>query len=89
MKDLFIKTEQQKIWLEKLSTLEQTFKDNAQQIDEESSFPREHIQALREIGYTKLTLPKELGGEGFNIYEAILLQETLGSYDGSTALSTA
>ncbi|SOC34690.1 acyl-CoA dehydrogenase family protein [Ureibacillus acetophenoni] len=89
MKDLFIKTEQQKIWLEKLATLEQTFKLNAQQIDEESYFPREHIQALREIGYTKVTLPKELGGEGFNIHDTIVLQETLGSYDGSTALSIA
>ena len=88
MKDLFIKTEQQKLWIDKLSTLEQTFKKNARQIDEDSSFPREHIQALRDIGYTKLTLPKELGGEGFNVYEAIALQETLGSYDGSTALAT-
>nr|WP_106783441.1 acyl-CoA dehydrogenase family protein [Lysinibacillus timonensis] len=89
MKELFIKSEQQKIWLEKLATLENTFKNNARQIDEESSFPSEHIQALREIGYTKITLPKKLGGDGFNIYEAIALQETLGSYDGSTALATA
>lgn len=89
MKDLFIKTEQQREWLEKLSTLEESFKGNAQQIDEESSFPSEHIQALREIGYTKVTLPKELGGEGLSLYETISLQETLGSYDGSTALATA
>lgn len=89
MKDLFIKTEQQRIWLEKLASLEGTFKSNAQEIDEQSSFPHEHINELRKIGYTKLTLPKELGGEGFNVYEAIALQETLGSYDGSTALATA
>lgn len=87
MKDLFIKNEQQRQWLEKLATLEESFKNNAQQIDEESAFPHEHIKALREIGYTKLTLPKELGGEGFNVYEAILLHETLASYDGSTALA--
>lgn len=89
MKELFIKTEQQRAWLEKLATLKETFKSNAQVIDEQSSFPHHHINALREIGYTKLTLPKELGGEGFNVYEAIALQETLGSYDGSTALATA
>lgn len=87
MKDLFIKTEQQRIWIEKLASLETIFKNNAQQIDEQSAFPHEHIQALRELGYTKLTLPKEFGGEGFNIYEAISLQETLASYDGSTALA--
>lgn len=87
MKDLFIKSEQQRNWLEKLASLEETFKNNAQEIDEQSSFPHEHINELRKIGYTKLTLPKELGGEGFNVFETIALQETLGSYDGSTALA--
>lgn len=87
LKGLFIKTEEQRKWLKKLATLEAEFKGNAQQIDEQSIFPREHIQKLRDIGYTKITLPKELGGDGFTIYDAILLQETLASYDGSTALS--
>lgn len=87
MKELFIKTEQQKEWLEKLATLEDFIKGNAQRHDEESSFPHENINELRKIGYPKLTLPKEYGGEGFNIYDAVLIQETLGSYDGSTALS--
>ncbi|QCR31391.1 acyl-CoA dehydrogenase family protein [Lysinibacillus sp. SGAir0095] len=87
MKSLFIKTEEQRKWLEKLASLKEEFKNNAQQIDEQSVFPHEHIQKLREIGYTKITLPKELGGEGFSVYDAILIQETLASYDGSTALS--
>ena len=87
LKSLFIKTEDQRKWLEKLSSIEGEFKKNAQQIDEQSAFPHEHIQKLREIGYTKITLPKDLGGEGFSVYDAILLQETLASYDGSTALA--
>ncbi len=87
MKSLFIKTEEQRKWLEKLASLEDEFKKNAQHIDEHSVFPHEHIQRLREIGYTKVTLPQHLGGDGFSIYDAILLQETLASYDGSTALS--
>ncbi|HWL11840.1 MAG TPA: acyl-CoA dehydrogenase family protein [Ureibacillus sp.] len=87
MKSLFIKTEAQRKWLEKLATIEEEFKMNAQQIDEQSAFPHKHIQKLREIGYTKITLPKDLGGEGFSVYDAILMQETLASYDGSTALS--
>jgi len=87
MKELFIKNHYQQKWIEKISTLEELFKSNSRLIDEQSEFPNEHIQALRDIGYTKLTLPKEYGGEGFNIYDAILMQETLGSFDGSTALS--
>ena len=87
LKSLFIKTEEQRKWLETLGELEAEFKSHAQQIDEESLFPHGHIQKLREIGYTKTTLPKDLGGEGFTIYDAILLQETLASFDGSTALS--
>lgn len=87
LKSLFIKTEKQRNWLEKLALLEEEFKKNAQQIDEQSAFPHAHIQKLRDIGYTKITLPKDLGGDGFTVYDAILLQETLGSYDGSTALS--
>ncbi|MEJ9281104.1 acyl-CoA dehydrogenase family protein [Ureibacillus thermosphaericus] len=87
MKELFIKTEKQREWLEKLAVLEKAIKENAQRNDEESIFPHENIKRLREIGYPKVTLPTEYGGEGMNVYDAILLQETLGSYDGSTALS--
>lgn len=87
MKELYIKSDQQKKWLEKLATLKESFQENARKIDEQSLFPSEHINVLREIGYTKLTLPKEYRGEGFNLLEAISLHETLASYDGSTALS--
>lgn len=87
VKELFIKTEQQRKWLEKLKTLESFIKAHAQENDEQSLFPHDNINKLREIGYTKITLPKEYGGEGLNVYDAILFQETLGSYDGSTALS--
>ncbi|KYG90190.1 acyl-CoA dehydrogenase [[Bacillus] sp. KCTC 13219] len=86
-KQLFIKTTEQRQWLEKIATLEETFKSRSQQIDELGSFPHENIRALREIGYTKITLPKQLGGEGFTIYDAVLLHETLASYDASTALT--
>lgn len=87
LKQLFIKTETQRFWLGKLAALEGSFKKAAQKIDEQSQFPLDHINQLRQIGYTKLTLPKQLGGEGLNVYDSILLQETLGSYDGSTALA--
>lgn len=86
-KQLFIKTEAQRQWLEKIATLEEAFKSRSQQIDELASFPHDNIRALREIGYTKITLPQQLGGEGFSIYDAILVHETLASYDASTALT--
>lgn len=89
MKELFIKTDLQKNWLSKLKTIEDTFKQKAQIIDENAQFPREQINTLRKIGYTKLTLPKEYGGEGANLYEAISIQETLASFDASTALIVA
>lgn len=89
MKELFIKTELQKEWLSKLEKIEASFKQNARTIDENAAFPHNHINTLREIGYTKLTLPKEYGGEGANLYEAVSIQETLATFDGSTALIVA
>ena len=86
-KQLFIQTEQQQLWLQKLSTVEKMFKENAQQIDQQAMFPHDNITKLREIGYTKLTLPKALGGEGFTVYDAVLMHETLASYDANTALT--
>lgn len=88
-KQLFIKTDEQRQWLAKLATVEQSFKDRAQQIDEDSVFPFENFKKLREIGYTKITLPKEFGGEGLSVYDAILLHETLSSYCGSTGLAAS
>ena len=88
-KHLFIKTETQREWLAKLEALEQSFKQNAQQIDEASVFPFENFKKLREIGYTKTTLPKQFGGEGLSLYDAVLLHETLSSYCGSTGLAAS
>ena len=89
MKQLFIRTDGQRKWLEKLGTIEQQLKENAKKVDEEATFPFENFQKLREIGYTKITLPIEDGGEGLTVYDAILLQETLASYCGSTGLAAS
>lgn len=86
-KQLFINNDKQRQWLDKLKTLEQSFKARAASIDEEARFPIENIDVLRKIGYTKITLPTKYGGDGLNIYDVVLLQETLASYDANTALS--
>jgi len=86
---LFYKSHEQKTWVEKVETLKQLIESHAANNDEQSAFPYENIEKLKEIGYTKLTLPKEHGGEGFNVYDAITVHERLASFDGSTALIVA
>ena len=87
MSNLYIKTEKQKKWLDKLQQFEDRFKSRSAEIDELSVFPIENMKDLVGLGYARLTLPTELGGEGFSVYDMILMQETLASYDASTALS--
>lgn len=86
-KTLFVKTKIQSDWLEKLLPLEEAFKSHSREIDEQSKFPSENVQALVDIGYTKLTLPKAYGGEGISVTEMIFLQETIASFDGATGLT--
>lgn len=86
-KSLFVKTPTQKQWLERVYKYEESFKSYSEEIDKESRFPKENIAALVEMGYTKTTLPREYGGEGFNVTDMVLLQETISSFDSSTGLS--
>lgn len=39
------------------------------------------------MGYPQLTLPKQYGGEGLSVYDMVLVQETLASYDENASLS--
>ena len=64
---LFIKTEKQQAWLNKLEGVRDLISQSAQKHDEENSFPHENIEALRKLGYTKITLPEIYGGDGFNV----------------------
>ena len=47
------------------------------QLSELGSFPYENINDLKDIGYTKLTLPKEFGGSAISLYDFVLFQEKL------------
>ncbi|WP_312471639.1 acyl-CoA dehydrogenase family protein [Neobacillus sp.] len=87
MLNLFVKTEKQKTWLQKLREKEEKFKNKSAEIDELAIFPEENIQELVEMGYSSITLPVAYGGEGLKVYDMVLLQETLASFDGTTALS--
>ncbi|TQR29318.1 acyl-CoA dehydrogenase [Lysinibacillus sphaericus] len=87
MKNLFIKTKQQQYWLDQLASISESIKAEAKEVDEQSRFPFEAHKLLLQIGYPKLTLPKEYGGEGLSVYDMVLIQETLASYDENASLS--
>ena len=87
MNNLYIKTEKQQEWINRLYELEEKFKSKSAEIDEQSIFPKENVEDLIKLGYANLTLPKSYGGYGFSVYDMVLLQETLASFDANTALS--
>nr|WP_272508934.1 acyl-CoA dehydrogenase family protein [Psychrobacillus psychrodurans] len=84
---MYIKTEKQQYWINQLYELEEKFKSKSAEIDEQSIFPKENVDDLINIGYASLTLPESYGGNGFSVYDMVLLQETLASFDANTALS--
>lgn len=86
-KKVFIENAFQKEWLEKLMSHEEAFKSHSKENDEQVRFPKENIKTLVDIGYTKLTLPKEYGGEGISVRDMVLFQETIASFDGATGLA--
>ena len=50
--------------LSKLKDLTPAFQSRESELDKLNSFPYQNIKDLKEIGYTALTLPKDLGGGG-------------------------
>ncbi|WP_377888984.1 acyl-CoA dehydrogenase family protein [Alkalihalobacillus sp. R86527] len=83
----YLKDNHQKDLLELADGLARTFSKHAEEIDEEGRFPYENFDAMKEKGYTSLTVPEKFGGKGINLYEFIMLQERIASGDASTALS--
>ena len=77
----------QQEWLDKIGKLADEFEKTAAYYDEHAQFPAEHIQKLRDSGYTALTVGKDYGGEGISLYDMLLFQERLAKGDGPTALS--
>ncbi|WP_394876816.1 acyl-CoA dehydrogenase family protein [Mammaliicoccus lentus] len=86
-RDLFIKTEFQQKWINKIENHKEALQKYAEENDLHSKFPYENINWLIKEGYTKTVLPKSYGGEGATPEDVIILQETLGKIDGATALS--
>ncbi len=55
----FVETEKQSFIIEQINKLIPKFMEREHQLSELGSFPYENINDLKDIGYTKLTLPKE------------------------------
>ncbi|WP_199203597.1 acyl-CoA dehydrogenase family protein [Sporosarcina sp. P34] len=85
--ELFITTDFQRRWVNQLTEAGPFFSSFSEQSDEHSKFPKENIDKLVKMGYTTLTLPKELGGAGITVTDMVLFQETIARFDSATALA--
>lgn len=59
---------------------------NADDVDKQARFPKESIEALKELKLLSAYLPTELGGMGLGIHQISQICEILGHYCGSTAM---
>jgi alkylation response protein AidB-like acyl-CoA dehydrogenase len=69
------------------TTLE-TFRSRAAGYDRENRFFQEDFDDLRQVGYLRMAVPKELGGLGFSLADVARETRTLASYAPATALGT-
>jgi alkylation response protein AidB-like acyl-CoA dehydrogenase len=79
-------TEDQKKWSAIVGELANTFAQRASVDEWEGQFHAENYADLRRSGYLTLTVPRELGGQGASLLDAVLAQYRLGQGDGATAL---
>ena len=68
-------------------SLMSTFRERAVVHDRENTFPEQDLADLRERGYLRLLVPRELGGLGGSLLEAARVQRRLAGAAPATALS--
>ncbi|HEY0757280.1 MAG TPA: acyl-CoA dehydrogenase family protein [Ktedonobacteraceae bacterium] len=85
---VFPATENQKRLVALAGELADVFAKRANQQEWAGDFPYENYRDLHEAGYLKLTVPRELGGEGASVLEVALAQARLAQGCASTALIT-
>lgn len=59
---------------------------HAADVDKQARFPKESIQALKDLKLLSAYVPKESGGMGLNIIQVTKICEVLGHFCGSTAM---
>lgn len=67
--------------------LREEFDSRAPEHDRTGEFPRENYDQLREAGYLRGPVPRELGGLDSDLTETARAQRALGWGDASTALA--
>ncbi|GGH80798.1 alkylation response protein AidB-like acyl-CoA dehydrogenase [Pullulanibacillus pueri] len=87
MDHLFLQTDHERELYAKAKHLADQFRKDAAENDREARFPVAHFQALKEAGYTALTVPESYGGEDISLTEMVIAQEQLAQGDAATALS--
>lgn len=79
-------TDRQKKFVALAGELADTFAQRAAAHEWEGSFPYENYQDLQQSGYLTLTVPRDFGGLGADLLEAVLAQQRLAQGDAATAL---
>ncbi|TDL98416.1 acyl-CoA dehydrogenase [Macrococcus brunensis] len=86
-RELFVTNDIEQEWINKIRQNREWIEQTAREADTAGKLNHRLIDWLITEGYSKLSLPEKYGGYGLSIKSVILLQETLASYDESTALS--
>ena len=81
-------TEREQAIMQLAGDLAARFSERVDQNDPQSLFPLENYRELHEAGYLRLALPKQVGGDGADVFDMVLAQEILARGDASTALVT-
>ena len=53
-------------------------------VDEAEEYPWDNVHALRDAGFTGMTVPKEFGGPGHSFLDAVLVVEEMAKACGVT-----
>ena len=81
------KNEKQNQLLEKSQKIAKYISPTSLKHDRDGSFPHEHFQFMREVGYLAAAVPESYGGPGYGLTDILLAQFEIGTGDGSTALA--
>ena len=80
-------TESERRWYDLAAMHADDFATRAAQHDRDNTFAVEAYEAMRESGYTLMTVPEEFGGGGASLKEFAIAQNRLAQGDGATALA--
>lgn len=63
---------------------EQVIRPRAAEVDRTEEYPWDNVDALQQAGFTGMTVPKELGGQGHSFLDAVLVVEQMAKVCGVT-----